>query len=265
MCYCVTTLQVYLLFYILFNSPCFFLLSQIKGQRLDAQHLLFITARPMSKKPRFSQDGNLNLARFNFILDIISRFGTFGFSRSANKHLSSRSLRPLQQRGANKEQHWAAGETLGFFHPAGEETRTGCVKSDARRRSTSAAISADDLQSREVLNGRLATHQIQVVSSWEASARRRGPSRGQTLGSPGSRGCGQAAGRAKTRDKVLKFHVNIVSLLCLNDYWIEAKSLYEPFQFQTSPAHFFNLSLYQEGCNTCILFFFLFYTYCANR
>lgn len=154
----------------------------------------------MSKTPIFSQDGNLNLARFNFILDIISRFGTFGFSRSANKHLSSRSLRPVQQRGANKEQHWAAGETRGFFHPAGEETRTGCVKSDARRRSTSAAISADDLQSWEVLNGRLASHQIEVVSSWEASARRRGPSRGQTLGSPGSRGCGQAAGRAKTRD-----------------------------------------------------------------
>lgn len=215
----------------------------------------------MSKKPIFSQDGNLNLARFNFILDIISRFGTFGFSRSANKHLSSRSLRPVQQCGANKEQHWAAGETRGFFHPAGEETRTGCVKSDARRRSTSAAISADDLQSQEVLNGRLASHQIEVVSSWEVSARRRGPSRGQTLGSPGSRGCGQAAGGAKTRDKVLKFHVNIISLLCLNEYWIQAKSLYEPFQFQTSPAHFFNLSLYQEGCNTCIHVFVLFYTY----
>lgn len=140
------------------------------------QHLLFITARPMTKKLLFSQDGNLNLARFNFILDIISHFGTFGFSRSAKRHLSSRSLRPLQQRGANKDQHWAAGKTLGFFHPAEVETRTGSVKSDACRRSKSAAISADDLQSREVLNARLASNQIEVVSSWEASTQRRGPS-----------------------------------------------------------------------------------------
>lgn len=70
----------------------------------------------------FSQNGNLNLAHFNFILDVISRFRTFGFSRSAQKP-----SRPLQQRGTNKEQHWVAGKTQGFFRPAGEETRTGSV------------------------------------------------------------------------------------------------------------------------------------------
>lgn len=78
--------------------------------------------------------------------------------------LSKKTSWPLQQRRNKQRAALSGREDSGIFHPAGEETTTGSVKSDACRQAKSAAISADYLPC--VCVGGGGVHQLIIQLNW---------------------------------------------------------------------------------------------------